>query len=82
MNLIEEAARHRLLERPELPIRCPVRLIHGMADADVPWRTSLRVMEQLASPDARLILVKDGEHTLSREQDLLLLTRTLGELLV
>jgi len=81
MNLIEEAARHRLLERPELPIRCPVRLIHGMADADVPWRTSLRVMEQLASPDARLILVKDGEHTLSREQDLLLLTRTLGELL-
>jgi pimeloyl-ACP methyl ester carboxylesterase len=82
MNLIEEAARHRLLEWPELPIRCPVRLIHGMADADVPWRTSLRVMEQLASPDARLILVKDGEHTLSREQDLLLLTRTLGELLV
>ncbi|MDS4039796.1 MAG: alpha/beta hydrolase [Candidatus Competibacter sp.] len=82
MNLIEEAAQHRLLDRPELPIRCPVRLIHGTADADVPWRVSLRIMEKLASPDTRLILVKDGEHTLSREQDLRLLTRTLDELLV
>lgn len=81
MNLIEEAARHRLLDRPELPIHCPVRLIHGVADADVPWRVSLRIMEKLASPDTRLILVKDGEHTLSREQDLRLLTRTLDELL-
>jgi pimeloyl-ACP methyl ester carboxylesterase len=80
MNLIEEAARHRLLDRPELPIHCPARLIHGMADADVPWRISLRIMEKLASPDARLILVKDGGHTLSREPDLRLLTRALGEL--
>jgi len=81
MNLIEEAAQHRLLDRPELPIQQPVRLIHGAADADVPWRISLRIMEKLASPDTRLILVKDGEHTLSREQDLRLLTRTLDELL-
>jgi hypothetical protein len=52
-----------------------------MGDADVPWRTSLRVAEKLTSPDVRLILVKDGEHTLSREKDLRLLTRTLGEML-
>ena len=50
-------------------------------DTDVPWRTSLQVMEKLSSPDVRLILVKDGEHTLSRDQDLRLLTRTLGEML-
>lgn len=81
MGLIEEAARHRLLNRTELPISCPVRLIHGMRDADVPWRTSLQVTEKLTSSDVRLILVKDGEHTLSREQDLKLLTRTLGEML-
>lgn len=81
MNLIEEAVHHRLLDRTELPISCPVRLIHGMGDADVPWRTSLRVAEKLTSPDVRLILVKDGEHTLSREKDLRLLTRTLGEML-
>ena len=81
LNLIEEAARHRLLDRPELPIRCPVRLIHGMRDADVPWEISVQVAERLVSSDVRVMLLKDGEHTLSREQDLILLTRTLGDLL-
>ena len=81
MDLIEEAAHHRLLDRTELPISCPVRLIHGMGDADVSWRISLQVTEKLTSSDVRLILVKNGEHTLSREEDLRLLTRLLGELL-
>lgn len=81
LKLIEEAKAQQVLNRAELPIDCPVRLIHGMMDADVPWRTSLQVMEKLTSPDVRLILVKDGEHTLSRDQDLQLLTRTLGEML-
>lgn len=81
LNLIEESRRHHLLKRPELPIHCPVRLIHGMSDADAPWRISLQVLEKLSCFDARLILVKDGEHTLSRDVDLRLLTRTLGELL-
>ena len=80
LNLIEEAERHQLLDGPELPIRGPVRLIHGMGDADVPWRISLEVAGKIASPDVRVILVKDGEHTLSRDQDLRLLTRTLGEM--
>jgi pimeloyl-ACP methyl ester carboxylesterase len=79
LNLIEEARQHRLLDRPELSIHTPVRLIHGMGDADVPWRISLDIAGKLASPDTRVILVK--EHTLSREQDLRLLTRMLGELL-
>ncbi|HMQ13591.1 MAG TPA: alpha/beta hydrolase, partial [Candidatus Competibacter phosphatis] len=70
-----------LLDRPELPIHCPVRLIHGMRDADVPWRISVQVAERLASSDVRVMLLKDGEHTLSREQDLILLTRTLGDML-
>jgi pimeloyl-ACP methyl ester carboxylesterase len=81
LNLIEEAERHRLLDRPELPIHGPVRLIHGMGDTDVPWQISLEVAGKLATPDVRVILVKDGEHTLSRDQDLRLLTRTLGEML-
>lgn len=81
LHLIEEAVQHRLMDRPTLPIHCPVRLIHGMNDADVPWRTSVRIAEKLTSPDTRVILIKDGEHTLSREQDLRLLTRTLGEML-
>lgn len=81
MNLIEEAEKHWLLDRPELPIHGPVRLIHGMGDLDVPWRISVEVAAKLASPDVRVLLVKDGEHTLSREKDLVLLTRTLGDLL-
>jgi hypothetical protein len=52
-----------------------------MGDADVPWRMSIEVAGKLAGPDVRVILVKDGEHTLSRDQDLRLLTRTLGEML-
>lgn len=81
LNLIEEAEQHRLLERSALPIHCPVRLIHGMNDADAPWRISVEAAGKLASSEVRVILIKDGEHTLSREQDLRLLTRTLGEML-
>ena len=80
-QLIEEARQHALLEQPTLPIRQPVRLIHGMGDADVPWQISTRVAEKLDSHDTRVLLIKDGEHTLSREQDLVLILRTLGELL-
>jgi pimeloyl-ACP methyl ester carboxylesterase len=80
-DLIEEAKQHRLLDQPRLPITCPVRLIHGMNDTDVPWRISLQVAERLSGSDVRLILLKDGEHTLSREQDLVILTHTLQDLL-
>jgi pimeloyl-ACP methyl ester carboxylesterase len=41
----------------EIAIGCPVRLLHGLDDADVPWRVSLRLTERLASPDVRTILV-------------------------
>lgn len=58
-----------------------MRLIHGISDADVPWQISTRVAEKLDSHDTRVLLIKDGEHTLSREQDLVLILRTLGELL-
>lgn len=81
LKLIEEARQHHLLDRPHLAIHVPVRLIHGMADADVPWRTSIAVAEKLRGADVRVLLVKDGEHTLSRDQDLRLLTQTLAELL-
>ena len=53
-----------------IPITCTVRLLHGQNDADVPWETSLRLEEKLTSEDVVLTLVKDGDHRLSREQDI------------
>jgi pimeloyl-ACP methyl ester carboxylesterase len=78
--LIEDGARHLVLTG-HIPIRCPVRLLHGQADPDVPWELSLRIAEQLEAPDVRVILVKDGDHRLSRPADLTLLRQTVGALL-
>jgi pimeloyl-ACP methyl ester carboxylesterase len=58
---------------------CPVRILHGMRDQDVPWQHSLQLVDLLASDDVRLTLVKDGEHRMSREGDLALLFAALGE---
>jgi pimeloyl-ACP methyl ester carboxylesterase len=60
----------------EIALYCPVRLIHGMEDADVPWEVSQRLAQALRSRDVQLIFLKDGDHRLSREQDIALLLRT------
>jgi len=78
--LIEDGRRHLRLRAP-LPLACPVRLLHGMQDPDVPWSTSMRLIEALAGGDGRLTLVKDGDHRLSRPQDLALLTATVADLI-
>lgn len=78
--LIEDGRRHSLLAGP-IPVCCPVRLLQGQRDPDVPWQTALRIAEQLESPDVEINLVKDGDHRLSRPQDLALLTRTVAALL-
>lgn len=64
----------------EIAIQCPVRLLHGLADRDVPWRVSLRLMEQLRSSDVRACLIKDGDHRLSRDDDIAILLSTVGRL--
>ena len=60
--------------------RCPVRLLHGLEDSDVPWQVSLRVLERLESADARATLVKGGDHRLSRPADIALLIETVERL--
>ena len=67
--LIEDGRRHLVL-RGAIDIRCPVRLLHGMADPDVPWQTSVRLAERLTSEDVTITLIKDGDHRLSRAEDL------------
>jgi pimeloyl-ACP methyl ester carboxylesterase len=78
--LIEDGRHHTLLDAP-IPLRCPMRILHGMRDPDVPWRHALRLVDALDSEDVRLHLIKDGDHRLSRPEDLRLLTETLDILL-
>ena len=79
LKLIEEGRRHLLLERP-ITIHCPVRLLHGMRDQDVPWTNATRIAEKLLAEDVRITLIKDGDHRLSRDQDILRLCVTIEEL--
>jgi pimeloyl-ACP methyl ester carboxylesterase len=76
----ESGERLKLLGGP-IPFAGPVRLLHGSADADVPWRISLELMERLATADARLTLVKGGDHRLSRDADIALLLATVEEVI-
>ena len=80
MDLIEDGRKHLLLDRP-IPIHCPVRLLHGMRDDSVPWMTSSRIAERLLSEDVRVFLVKNGDHRLSRDEDIARLKLTLDDLL-
>lgn len=68
-RLIEEGESHLLLDGP-IPIRCPVHLLHGQMDPDVPWQTALRLAACLESSAVTVELLKDGDHRLSREEDL------------
>lgn len=78
--LIEDGRRHLLLDQP-IALACPVRLLQGQRDADVPWETALTLSERLTGEDVQVQLIKDGDHRLSRPQDLALLTATLAALL-
>lgn len=79
-KLIEDGRRHLIMGKA-IAFGAPVRLLHGMRDDDVPWQRSLALAERLAATDVRITLVKDGDHRLSRDDDLALLMRTLTALL-
>jgi pimeloyl-ACP methyl ester carboxylesterase len=72
--LFEEGREHLLLGKPIEP-GCPVHILQGMQDPDVPWSHAMTVMEHLPSDAVTLTLIKDGDHRLSREQDIALLIR-------
>ena len=69
-----------LLLGGEVPLDCPVRLLHGQADPDVPWEVSLQLAADLRSADVQVVLIKDGDHRLSRQRDIALLLRAVAEL--
>ena len=70
----------RLTHAP-IAVDCPVRLLHGQEDADVPWAWSLQLARLIRSADVQMTIVKDGDHRLSRDGDLALLIATVAALL-
>ena len=79
LRLIQEGRAHLLMQGP-IGITAPVRLLHGQRDPDVPWETSLRLAERLGSMDVQVTLIKDGDHRLSRPEDLAVLRALHGSL--
>jgi pimeloyl-ACP methyl ester carboxylesterase len=68
-GLIEDGRRHLLLGGL-IETGCPVRILQGVADPDVPWRHAVELVSRLAQDDVVLSLVKDGDHRLSRPEDI------------
>ncbi|MBA3325598.1 MAG: alpha/beta hydrolase [Rhodobacteraceae bacterium] len=78
-RLIEDGRDHLVLRDP-LDLGCPLRLLHGTADADVDVTVALRLLAHATAPDLRLTLVKDADHRFSAPENLALLAATLAEL--
>ncbi len=78
-ELIEEGRAWSILPGP-VEIACPVRILQGGADADVPWRYALALAEAIDNPDVVFTLVKDGDHRLSRSEDLCRMIQAVEEL--
>jgi pimeloyl-ACP methyl ester carboxylesterase len=78
-RLLEDGRRHLLLRAP-IPLSCPVHLLHGQRDPDVPWQTALRLAERLESDDVTIELIKAGDHRLSTPTDLARITAAIERL--
>jgi len=79
-KLLESGKDHLLLHKPSLTLDIPVALIHGKKDADVPWQKSEKLHRLIGKENSELILIPDGGHRLSREEDLVLIGRVVGEI--
>jgi len=74
--LFEDGPNQMVMTAP-FPFAGPVRLLQGMEDPDVVWRTALEICERIDGANVAVTLIKDGNHRLSRPQDLARLGRTL-----
>ena len=77
-QLIEDGRKHLLLGSM-IETGCPVRILQGVEDPDVPWQHAKALVARLASDDVVLTLVKDGDHRLSRPEDIERLIRAVAE---
>lgn len=72
--LFEDGERNRVLTGL-IDTHCPVHILQGMQDPDVPYRHAMRLTEHLPADDVTLSLVRDGDHRLSRPQDIAMMIR-------
>jgi len=77
-TLLEDGARWSILPGP-VPIEVPVRILQGGEDPDVPWTHALELAQAIKGEDVVFMLVKDGDHRLSRPQDIARLIAAVGE---
>jgi pimeloyl-ACP methyl ester carboxylesterase len=77
-QLIEEGRNHLLLGSA-INVGCPVRILQGRQDPDVPWQHAFRLAERLPSEDVVLTMIQDGDHRLSRPQDIARLLAAVAE---
>lgn len=80
LQLITDGRTHGLL-KTGIVFDKPVRILQGMRDPDVPWEHAMKTLEAFQGDDARLTLIKDGDHRLSRPQDIDLLIETVWGLI-
>ncbi|XP_070991146.1 palmitoyl-protein thioesterase ABHD10, mitochondrial-like [Oncorhynchus clarkii lewisi] len=79
-EFLKEAEQHCVLQSP-IPVTCPVRLIHGMKDQDVPWHVSMQLAERVLSNDIDVILRKHGQHHMAEKEDIKLIVYTIDDLI-
>jgi pimeloyl-ACP methyl ester carboxylesterase len=77
--LIEDGRTWQILDAP-IELDIPVRILQGMQDADVPWKHAERLVETITSEDIVFTLIKDGDHRLSRAQDIARLKATCADI--
>lgn len=79
--LIEDGRKNLVMNKP-IQVKCPVRILQGVEDPDVPWQHAMKLVTHLAQDDVAITLVKDGDHRLSRTEDIERMLRTVDELAV
>lgn len=78
-NLIEEGRKHLLLGST-IDVGCPVHILQGARDPDVPWKHAFALAHRLPADDVVLTMIQDGDHRLSRPQDIARILAAVAEM--
>ena len=79
-EFVKDGFQHEILN-DKIEITCPVRLLHGKLDKVIAYNVSEKIIEQLSTSDKSLTIIEDGDHNLSRQEDLEILFTKVKELI-